>query len=230
MTNFGAAMSYLKISHLILAVIGAVSASATASALPAQVKDDAGYSREFIEAQSTETMGHRDEFRFNAAGWACRVRDKGEGECSLNGVRWRLKLPTDGGLISSFFVAPGQNILIAYSVDSSESVWSVAANIVPRQTKPKWQKRLPTLNMAPPILSSEKIVVASALSVSSISAKTGEWVWRHHWVYDNSGNVIPEVSVSGLVLKLRVHQLRSSLNENAQTTCFSLDYGTVVPC
>ena len=123
-----------------------------------------------------------NSFSFDLNEWKCRVDGKGRGQCSTKNAAWNFRLPVaDGSISNIFFEADGRGNMV-YSVDNGEAVWATAVQVAPRRANPRWVVQLPGLNFTPPLLYRDRIIVTSAVSVGSISATTGEWIWRHQWL------------------------------------------------
>lgn len=179
---------------------------------------------------ATETSGAdgASSFSFGINEWKCRVDGKGRGQCATKSTAWNFRLPVADGSISNLYVEPGARGSLVYSVGNGETVWGVATQVAPRRNTPKWTVQLPGLNFTTPLLSGDRIIVSSAVSVASISAASGEWIWRHQWVHDGGAAFSPIISVDSDVLKFSVVSANSK--PVGEPVCFKLDFGSVVTC
>lgn len=181
----------------------------------------------FSAANDNGGASGASSFVFDFNEWKCRVDDKGRGRCSIKGSAWNFKLPTADGVISNLFVQAGRGNFV-YSVDNGEVVWATAAQISPRRSIPKWVVQLPGLNFTTPILYGDRIVVASSMSVASISATTGDWIWRHQWIHDGGAGVSPKINMDAATLHFAIIGVDSK--EIGPAICFNLDFGSIVAC
>lgn len=182
----------------------------------------------FAVASESGDANAAPSFSLDINEWKCRVNGKGRGQCSTKGRTWSFKLPVADGSISNMYVEANGRGNLVYSVDNGETVWGVAALIAPRRTTPKWVVQLPGLNFTTPLIYGDRLIVASAMSVASISATTGEWIWRHQWVHDGGAAFSPIISVDLDVLKFAVVAVNSKAV--GEPICFKLDFGSVVTC
>lgn len=182
----------------------------------------------FSVAQDHEEVNGTRSFAFELNEWECRIESKGNGRCISGRSVWKFKLPTVDGAISNIFFNTDAGNNLIYSVDNGEEVWAIAAKISPRRATPVRTTQLPGLNFTIPFLFGNKIVIISSLSVGSISAGAGDWLWRHQWLHDEGGGGSPKVNVNSDILKFEIIGTDSKVIGNP--ICFNLEFGSIVNC
>lgn len=184
------------------------------------------YKPEWLHAVDViEKANGLPEFNFHLYGWICKVHSKGSGRCAAGNSAWKLKLPVADGSISGIFINYSTRYGLVYSVDNGEAIWAIAARIVPHRTAPIWTVQVPGLSFATPFLYGDQLIVISSLSVSSISIRSGDWIWRHQWLYEEGqGVATPEVNIDSTTLWFMFG------GKDSKPVCFNLEFGYVLNC
>lgn len=169
-----------------------------------------------------------DSFTFSCSSWTCRVSSRGEGQCISGRKRWAFRLPVDDGSIHGLYFSTREPFVLVYSLTDEESDWGRVARVTPTEKRPKWSKQVPGLNLAAPLRSGNAIIVGALGYVAALSAAEGHEEWQHHWVYDDSGRTVTELSLSGECLLVRTFEITKETN--SASVCYGAGTGIVRAC
>jgi hypothetical protein len=169
-----------------------------------------------------------ESFTFHAAPWECTVTSDGKGVCTKPGSKWRFRLPTDDGVIDRLYLSAADPIVFVYGLTDEDSDWASIVGFLPGNRRPAWRTPIPGLNMATPLLKDDSLIVASLAFVASIDRRSGEILWRHEQVYDDSGRTRIETAIVGETVVMTTSDV--SHKNDRIVACYSLSTGAFASC
>lgn len=183
----------------------------------------------FTAAEPNGTESFSPEgFSFTLRTWKCTVSREGVGTCRDGSRKWAFRLPVDDGRIDSLHFNAGETCVFVYTLTDEESDWGKAVGLMPRERRPRWATQIAGLNRALPIAAGRSVLVGALGFIGSIDPSSGEFVWRHDFVYDGSGRTDIKLEMNdGVVAITAAVPWRLS---DSVTVCYSVESGVVVNC